>query len=236
MKGFLLWKTNVNASWPSFLPRLNSLFSLPPPSHRRKRNGDSGHLVTLWHSFLLRLRTIHTLPAPAWGSSHRKQFSTNFFNMSPSHGLEFFINCSSVSSFHGVQSFRSRLFQCGSSMGSWQQTCCSVGFSLQRHRSCKEPALVWACHRVTASFGDPLLQCGVLHRLQVDVCSSVNRYGHMSGTAASPRAALESLLWCLEQLLLLLHQPWCLQSCLSHIVSLLSLVVVNYIIPEMPPS
>jgi len=42
----------------------------------------------------------------------------NFSNMSPSHRLPFFTNCSSVGPSHGLQSFRNRLLQCGSPMGS----------------------------------------------------------------------------------------------------------------------
>jgi len=34
----------------------------------------------------------HSAPAPAWGPSHRRQFSTNFSNVSPSHGLQLFTN------------------------------------------------------------------------------------------------------------------------------------------------
>ncbi|KAK4828519.1 hypothetical protein QYF61_026941 [Mycteria americana] len=54
----------------------------------------------------------------AWGPSHRRQSSTNFSNMSPSNGLQFFTHCSSVGPFHGVQSFRNRLLQRGSPLGS----------------------------------------------------------------------------------------------------------------------
>ena len=47
--------------------------------------------------------------------------------------------------------------------------------------------------------------------------------GQPASPWSSPRAAGKSLLWCLEHLLpLLLHWPWCLQSCFSHIFSLIS--------------
>ncbi|KAK4828040.1 hypothetical protein QYF61_022817 [Mycteria americana] len=46
------------------------------------------------------------------------------------------------------------------------------------HRFCQEPAPVRGLHGVTASFGSiHLLQRGVLHRLQVDICSTVNLHG-----------------------------------------------------------
>ncbi|KAK4830186.1 LOW QUALITY PROTEIN: hypothetical protein QYF61_009213 [Mycteria americana] len=45
-------------------------------------------------------------------------------------------------------------------------------------RSCQEPAPAWASHGVTASFGHiHLLWRGVLHGLQVDICSTVDLHG-----------------------------------------------------------
>ena len=53
--------------------------------------------------------------------------------------------------------------------------------------------------------------------------TSMGCRGQPASPWSSPRAAGESLLWHLEHLLpLLLHWPWCLQSCFSHIISLLS--------------
>ncbi|KAK4827475.1 hypothetical protein QYF61_018711, partial [Mycteria americana] len=44
--------------------------------------------------------------------------------------------------------------------------------------SCQEPAPAWASHGATASFGHThLLQHGVLHGLQVDICSTVDLHG-----------------------------------------------------------
>jgi len=42
----------------------------------------------------------------------------NFSNTSPSHGLQLFTNCPSVGPSQGLQSFRNRLLQRGSPMGS----------------------------------------------------------------------------------------------------------------------
>ncbi|KAK4806754.1 hypothetical protein QYF61_005550, partial [Mycteria americana] len=107
----------------------------------------------------------------AWGPSHRRQSSTNFSNRSLSHGLQFFMNCSSTGPFYGVQSFRNRLLQRGSPMGAEilpaNLLLCGPPMgaeilpanllqrgllSPQGHRSCQEPAPAWALHRVTASF------------------------------------------------------------------------------------
>ncbi|KAK4806788.1 hypothetical protein QYF61_005584 [Mycteria americana] len=49
--------------------------------------------------------------------------------MDPSHGLQFFKNCSSISPFHRVQSFSNGLLQQGHS--SCQKTCSCVGSSPQ---------------------------------------------------------------------------------------------------------
>ncbi|KAK4830049.1 hypothetical protein QYF61_008387 [Mycteria americana] len=66
------------------------------------------------------------------------------------------------------------------------------------HRSCQEPAPARASHRVTAFFGCiHLLRCGVLHGLQVEICSTVNLHGLQGQPAspwASPGAAGEPLL------------------------------------------
>ncbi|KAK4817056.1 hypothetical protein QYF61_026364 [Mycteria americana] len=59
----------------------------------------------------------HSSPAPAWGPSHGRQSSTNF-NMGPSYRLQFFMNCSSMGLLWGPKSC--------------QQTCSSVGSSLQQ--------------------------------------------------------------------------------------------------------
>ncbi|KAK4830119.1 hypothetical protein QYF61_008546, partial [Mycteria americana] len=61
---------------------------------------------------------------------------------------------------------------------SCQQTCSRVGSSSEGHRSCQEPAPAWGLHGVTASFGRiHLLWRGVLHRLQLDICSTVDLHG-----------------------------------------------------------
>ena len=97
----------------------------------------------------------------------------------------------------------------------------------QGHKSCQKPAPAWSLHRVTASFGHPPAPAWgppwaaggyLLHRGPPWATE-----GQPASPWSSPGAAGESLLWHLEHLLpLLLCWPWCLQSCFSHIFSLLS--------------
>ena len=94
------------------------------------------------------------------------------------------------------------------------------------HRSCQEPAAARTPHGVTTSFRHPpaplwgpLCAAGgdLLHRGPPWATG-----GQPASPWSSPQAAGESLLRYLEHLLpLLLHWPWCLQSCFSHIFSLL---------------
>jgi len=75
--------------------------------------------------------------------------------VSPSHGVQFFTNCSSMDSFHGVQSFRNRLLQCGSPTGPQALPAILLWCELLSpwvRRSWQEPAPVQAPHGVTASF------------------------------------------------------------------------------------
>jgi len=125
--------------------------------------------------------SLHSFPVTAWGSSHRRQFPMSFSDVGPSHGLQFFMNCSSLGPFHGMQSFRSRLLQHGFPTASQvlSENLLQHGI-LFLHRStgpAKEPASAQASHRVIASLSIHLLQHGVLHGLQVDICSTVDLHG-----------------------------------------------------------
>jgi len=91
------------------------------------------------------------------------------------------MNCSTVVPFHGVQSFRNRLLQCGSLRGSQVLPAnllqCGL-FSPCVHRPCWEPAQVQNSHGVTASFGCIHLLCrGVFPGLQVKICSITDLHG-----------------------------------------------------------
>jgi len=96
--------------------------------------------------------------APECGRAHGRQFSTNFSNVSSSHGLLSLTNCSSMGHFHRVQSFRNRMLQCGSAMGPQilPANLHERGLLFPRiHRSCQDPAPAQAPHRITASFWHP---------------------------------------------------------------------------------
>jgi len=147
-------------------------------------NGGYGQFITrcLCHSYLLRGRTPHTLPLiQREGSSHRRQFSTNVSNVSPSHGLQLFTNCPSMGPSHGVQSFRNRLLQRGSPMGSQALPANLLQHGLlspQVRRSWQESAPVQAPHGVTASFRHPPAPVwGPFHGLQVAICSTMDLHG-----------------------------------------------------------
>jgi len=125
-----------------------------------------------------------------------------------SHEIKSFANCSNMGPLHRVQSFRNRLLQCGSPMG---------------RSSCQEPTPAWAFHRLQQlpSGYLHLPQCGVLHRLQVDICSTIvlpgppgdNLLHH--GRLYRLQGNLCSSVWRTSSLPLL-HRPWCLQGCFSH--------------------
>jgi len=87
----------------------------------------------------------------------------------------------SVGPSHGVQSFRNRLLQRGFPMGSQALPANLLWCGLLSPwvcRSCQEPALVWAPHGVAASFRHPpAVAWALFHRLQVDICSTVDLPG-----------------------------------------------------------
>jgi len=139
----------------------------------------------------------------------------------------------------GSQVLPANLLQCGL-------------LSPRGHRSCQEPASAQASHGVTASFRHaPALASGPPRAAGGDLLHRGLPWaagGQHVSSQSSPQAAGEYLLRCLKHLLpLLLHWPWCLQSCFSHLFSLLSPAVIaivqglfpilNYIITEvLPPS
>jgi len=119
----------------------------------------------------------HSSPAPAWGHSHGREFAMIISSVGPSHRLQLFRNCSSMGLFHG----RSPSGTDCSSMGhprvhkSCQQTCSSVASSL--HRSTGPGINLLQCRLSTGSqppLGIHLLWHEVLHRLQVDMCFTMD--------------------------------------------------------------
>jgi len=128
------------------------------------------------------LRTPYTLPMLQHeGSSHRRQSSTNFSNLSPSHGLQLFTNCPSVGPFpwgavlqaqtspawvpHGDRFFLpANLFHCG---------LLSLHGSIGPGRSLLQHGLPTGSQ---LPLGIDLLR-HPCHGLQVDVCSTVDLHG-----------------------------------------------------------
>lgn len=130
---------------PSFLGLVLFLtLPPPPPAVKEMRNGRSvWQFVT--HNFCccFFLRKSSLFPAPSWGHSQGRQSSINF-----SSGFPMGFSSSQTPpiwvSFHGIQSFRNRLLQVGSSVrsGVLPINLFSVGASSQFHRSCQESAPV----------------------------------------------------------------------------------------------
>lgn len=134
---------------------MNSL-SLFSQQHREEGNGGCSQFIMSLLLFLLKGRIPYDLAVlqcgillkedPSSPNSHR------FL-----HGLQFFRNCSHVGLSHRVQSFRSRLLQCGSHVG-WQVPPENV----LQHR---------LLMRSQSPSGIHLLQCGALQGVQVGFCS-----------------------------------------------------------------
>ncbi|KAM9639019.1 uncharacterized protein ACIBXB_013710 [Morphnus guianensis] len=179
-------KTKSQNTFPPPLPssraQLHSqILYLTPPAAQGDREWGS---QSVHHTLSLPLHPLqgqdssHSSPAPAWGPSHSRQSSTNFSNVGPSHGLQFFTNCSSMRPFHGVQSFRSTLAHCSSVGPPQGHNSCSVGSSLPTStgpaRSLLQRGLPTGSQPPS---GIPLLRCGVLHGLQVDICSTMDLPG-----------------------------------------------------------
>jgi len=190
-----------------------------------------------------------------------------FSNASPSHGLQFFTNCSSVGPCHRVQSFRNRLLQCGSPTGSHalpanllqrgsprgrkpcQETCSSVGSSLHGSTS---PGRILLQHGIPMGSQPPsgihLLWRGVLHELQVEICSTMDLHG-LQGHSLHHQGLLHGLQGNLcSDTCSTSSPPFALtfasaaELFFSHILTLLScckmllsrgFFLLNYVIPEV---
>jgi len=119
-------------------------------------------------------------PVPAWGPSHRRQSSTNFSNIDPSHGPQLFMNCSNMVPSTGCSPSGADCSSVGPlcSHKSCQQTCSSVGSSLHGS-TCPGRSLLE--HGLSTGPQPPLgiylLQHGVLHGLQVHICSLLDLHG-----------------------------------------------------------
>jgi len=120
-------------------------------------------------------------PAPARGPSHGRQFSTNFSNASPSHRLQLFTNCPSVGPFPQGAVLQEQAAPAWVHTGSQALPANLLRRGLlspQVRRSWQEPAPAQAPYGVTASFRHPPAPAwGPFHRLQVDICSTVDLHG-----------------------------------------------------------
>jgi len=116
----------------------------------------------------------HFAPAPAWRTSHGRQSSMNFSNVSPSHRPQCFPNCPSVGPSHSVQSFRNRLLQHGFPM--WSQV---LPANLLQCGLLSPQVLPGACSSTGSPRGHSLLQASTC-----------------SGVGSLPRAAGGDLLHC----------------------------------------
>jgi len=172
---------------PSSRAQLHSCFSTSSPLLERCRgtgNGGYGQFIThhLCHSLSLRGKTPHTLPLLQHeGSSPGRQFSTNFSNMSSVHGLQLFTNCPRVGLSTGCSPSGTGCSSVGPPRGHkpCQQTCSGMSSSLPWATGPARSLLQHgAPHGITVSFGHPpALAWGSFHRLQVQICSTVDLHG-----------------------------------------------------------
>ncbi|XP_039924211.1 uncharacterized protein LOC120754546 isoform X2 [Hirundo rustica] len=144
--------------------------------NKQDRNGVYGQFIT--HCLLLfppeGEDSSHSSSSPVWGPSNRKQSSMNFSNVSTSHGLQFFRNCST---WEPLMWFSPSGTDC---IGPHRVTGPASKPAPARAplRGTIQPARSLVKHRVTASFGYiHLLRCGVLRGLHVDICSIMDVYG-----------------------------------------------------------
>lgn len=93
-----------------FLPSWLSYFSHTSPCQVVQSDNEGCSQSQMLHLCCFILLS-HFSPAPAWGLYLRVQSYINCSDSDPSHRLQFFKNSFSMNHFHGVQSFRNRLFQ-----------------------------------------------------------------------------------------------------------------------------
>jgi len=104
----------------------------------------------------------------------------NFCSVSASHEQQFFKNCSSMDPYNLI---RPSVMGCFSMSLPWghrscQNTCSSVGSSPRSYKSCQEPAPELGLHGLQPPPAHIcLLWGGVLHGLQVAICSTVDLHG-----------------------------------------------------------
>jgi len=141
-------------------------------------SGGCGQFITLCLccSFLLTLFPCSSVGGP----SHGTQRSTNFSNVSPSHRLQFFTNCSSMGPSHRVNPSGADCSSAGPPWGhkSCQKAYSSMGCSLLGFTG---PSRSLLQHGFPMGLQPPsgihLLRRGVIHWLQVGICSTLDLHG-----------------------------------------------------------
>lgn len=122
-------KQNPNSLHPHLISIIFTPDSSTSPLSTLARTGNGGYdHITLF--FFAASSSSRPFSAPEWHRTYGRQFSINFANINPSHTMSFFMKHANVCSFHGVESFRNRLFQCGFSLGSQvlyeKVLCCDI--------------------------------------------------------------------------------------------------------------
>jgi len=137
---------------PSSQAQLHSFTSNSSTLLSMKAQGERV-VFSLQHYVSATPSSSHSSPTPAWGRYHGIQYFMNCSSVGSSHRLWFFKTCSSMGSLHRVQYFRNGLLHLGSPTG---------------HSSCQERATVLApLHSLQLPSGHiHLLQHRVLHGLQ----------------------------------------------------------------------
>ena len=148
---------------PALLPGLNFTpdFPLPPPPERRRGtgNGACAHFIT---PCLCRSSLLTLFPCSSGGSLPRE---TVLHELLQREAFPRAAVLHKLLQRGGSQLLPANLLHRGL-------------LSPRGHRPCQEPAPAGASHRATASFGHiRLLRPGLLHGLQVDICSTVDLCG-----------------------------------------------------------
>lgn len=104
-------KKNPPYTNPSFLLRLSFTPDFSTSLHQVAQGNKEWELQSVHNIFFSATHSsLCSSSAPVWDPFHGSRSFINFSNIGPSYSLQFFKNCSSTGSFHGVESFRSRTF------------------------------------------------------------------------------------------------------------------------------
>lgn len=157
--------------------------------------------------------------SPAWSpcSFDGTVSTVNFSNLTPSHTLQFFMNCS-MGPLHSVQSFRNRLSSVGPLQGNKS---CRKTYSRTHSFLLGATGPAGTCSRVGFPWGHNLLQAStwsIVGSFMGCKWNSILHHGppwaaqgQPDSPGSAPGSEKDFLLWYLEHLLLL-HWPWCVRA------------------------